>query len=248
VLRYEIKFSIDETQAQQVLDWAGAHLTLDSHATNAEAGSYRTKTLYLDNETKDVYRRCGSYKHHKFRLRRYGDEPFVFLERKSSWSHQVKKYRTVIPESDLPLLGSCQFSSSWEGSWFHRRISSKGLKPSYQVGYERTAYVGTPGESPMRLTMDRQIGSRLAPGWSFADFGGLPLFGERVILELKYCDLLPLPFHNLIQSLGLTLSRISKYRLAVQASEQISRQEQVWLRLMVDRSIFTELRDEVPSS
>lgn len=229
MLRYEIKFSIDEIQAQQLLDWALGHLTRDSHATNAEEGSYRTKTLYLDNEPQDVYHQRGSYKYHKFRLRRYGDESFVFLERKSRWSHRVEKYRTVISESDLPLLVSYQPSSKWEGSWFQRQILNGGLKPSYQVGYERTAFVGTLGEDPMRLTMDRQIGSRPAHGWRFADFGGLPLFGERVILEMKYCDVLPLPFQNLIQSLGLTLRRISKYRLAVQASHRISRQEELWL-------------------
>jgi hypothetical protein len=106
VLRYEIEFSIDETQARQVLDWAVEYLTLDSRATNAEEGTYRTRSLYLDTELQDIYHRRGSNKHHKFRLRRYGNEPFAFLERKSRWTHQVDKYRTVISESDLPLLGS----------------------------------------------------------------------------------------------------------------------------------------------
>jgi hypothetical protein len=229
VLRYEIKFSINETQAQQVLDWAVRYLTLDSHATNAEEGTYRTKTLYLDTELQDVYHRRGSYKHHKFRVRRYGNEPFVFLERKSRWFYQVDKYRTVIAESELPLLGSYPLSSRWEGSWFHRQILSGGLKPSYQIGYERTAYVGNESESPMRLTMDRKIGSRPAHGWRFAESEGLPLFGDRVILEMKYRNLLPLQFQNLIRSLGLTLGRISKYRLAVQASERIGRHGKLWL-------------------
>ena len=241
MLRYEIKFSLDEVQAQQVRDWAIARLTLDSHATNSEAGTYRIKTLYLDNETKDIYWRRGNYKHHKFRLRRYGDESVMFLERKSRWSHQVEKYRTVLPESDLPLLASCKDSSAWAGSWFHQQILSGGLKPSYQVAYERSAYVGPPSEAPMRLTMDRQIGFRLAHGWAFADFGGLPLFGGRVILELKYCDLLPSTFQSLIQLFGLNLKRISKYRSAVQASERINREGQLWLPY-ANRSISTEQR------
>jgi hypothetical protein len=47
VLRYEIKFSIDETQAQQVLDWAVGYLTLDSHATNAEEGTLSDQNSLL---------------------------------------------------------------------------------------------------------------------------------------------------------------------------------------------------------
>jgi len=56
----------------------------------------------------------------------------------------------------------------------------------------------------------------------------LPLLTEQVILELKYSDLLPPPFENLIQSLGLDLRQISKYRLAVQASERINREGHLW--------------------
>lgn len=246
MLRYELKFSLDEVQARQVRDWAIAHLTIDPHATDAEAGTYRIKTLYLDNEARDVYWRRGNYRHHKLRLRRYGNEPIIFLERKSSWCHQVEKYRTVIPESELTLLESRRNSSNWAGSWFHQRALRGDLKPSYQLAYERSAYVGPPGEAPMRLTMDRQICSRPAQGWTFADFGGIPLFAERVILELKYSDFLPSPFQNLIRSFGLKLKRISKYRLAVQASEPINREGQLWL-LYVNGSISSERRDEVTS-
>lgn len=246
MLRYEIKFLIDEVQAQQVRDWAIAHLTIDPHATDAEAGTYGIKTLYLDNEARDVYWRRGNYRHHKLRLRRYGNESLVFLERKSSWCHQVEKYRTVIPESDLPLLASRRNSSAWAGSWFHQRILRSGLKPSYQVAYERSAYVGLPDEAPMRLTMDRQICSRPAHAWIFADLEDVPLLAKRVVLELKYSDFLPSPFQNLIRSFGLKLKRISKYRLAVQASERINREGQLWL-LYVNRPISTELREGVTS-
>jgi hypothetical protein len=94
--------------------------------------------------------------------------------------------------------------------------------------------------------MDWQIGYRLAHGWAFADSEGIPLFGKRVILELKYCGLLPSLFQNLIQSFDLKLKRISKYRLAVQASEHVKREGQLWLPY-VNGSSFTELRDEVTS-
>ena len=241
--RYEIKFSLNEVQAQQVRDWALAHLAPDSHASDAEAGTYRITTLYLDNEPKDVYWRRGNYRHQKLRLRRYQNESVVFLEQKSRWCYQVEKYRTVIPQSDLPLLASYNGSSTWPGGWFHHRILSDGLKPSYQVAYERSAYVGPPDEAPMRLTLDRQISYTPAHGWTFADFGGLPLFGEGVILELKYSDLLPMLLQNLIQLFDLKLKRISKYRLAVQASERINREGPLWLPYM-NGPISTERRDE----
>lgn len=229
VLRYEIKFSLDETQALQVRHWAAGHLTLDSHASNAEGGIYRTNTLYLDTDLQDVYHRRGRFKHHKFRLRRYGKEPFVFLERKSRWADQVEKYRTMVAESDLPLLGSYQLASRWQGKWFHQQILTGELKPAYQVEYERYAFVGTDSEGPVRLTMDAQIRCSPANSWRFPEFEGLTLFTQKVILEMKYCNFMPLQFESLIQSLGLTPRRISKYRLAVQASERITRNGRVYL-------------------
>ena len=230
MLRYEIKFSIDGPQALQVLHWAAEHLTLDSHASNAAGGLYRTNTLYLDTKGQDVYHHRGRFKHHKFRLRRYWKEPFAFLERKSRWSNQVEKYRTMVAESDLPLLASYELASRWQGAWFHQQILAGELRPAYQVDYERAAYVGTNSDGPMRLTMDTQIRSRPADGWRFTDFAGLRLFTQRVILELKYCNFMPSPFESLIQSMDLTPKRISKYRLAVQTSERISRYGRPYLQ------------------
>ena len=246
VVRYEIKFLLDEVGAQRVRDWAMAHLTLDVHTTNIEAGTYKIKTLYLDDERKSVYWRRGRYRHDKLRLRGYGNESVIFLERKSRWRNKVEKYRTVIPQSDLALLASWKNSTAWPGSWFHQRILRDGLKPTYQVAYERSAYVGPPDEVPMRLTMDRDIACRPARWWTLGDFGGIPLLQEKVILELKYCDTLPSPFQDLIRSFGLKQKRISKYRLAVQASERINREGQLWLPYE-HRSISSKVRDEVTS-
>src|SRR4051812_26013707 len=79
---YELKFLLHEAQAQLVEAWARRRLMLDPHGEPALAGAYRTVSLYFDTPQLDVYQRTPSYKRRKFRVRRYGAAPLLFLERK----------------------------------------------------------------------------------------------------------------------------------------------------------------------
>jgi hypothetical protein len=219
--RYEVKYLINEAQAEQVFAWAEENLALDHHAAASPESTYRITSLYLDTAQRDAYHRRSPYRHSRYRLRRYGTERFVFLERKSKWGSRVKKRRTLLAEADLCLLESRDCPEKWLGSWFHRRILPLQLKPAYQVSYDRAAYVGSSLERPMRLTVDRRISCSRATGWAFAELGGLPVLSGNAIMELKYRGFLPPPFKSLIHALDMTSSSISKYRLAVRAWERI---------------------------
>src|SRR5205814_5550277 len=78
---YEIKFVVTEQVAELALTWARIHLAPDPHADEAGDG-YRVNSLYFDTPKLDVYQRNGSYGKSKYRVRRYGSEPNIFLERK----------------------------------------------------------------------------------------------------------------------------------------------------------------------
>ncbi|HEX2524069.1 MAG TPA: VTC domain-containing protein, partial [Terriglobia bacterium] len=79
---YELKFLIHEKMAGEVLAWARSHMASDPHVEPSLGDAYRVSSLYLDTPGMDVFCHRGSAAHSKFRLRRYGDEPAIYLERK----------------------------------------------------------------------------------------------------------------------------------------------------------------------
>jgi hypothetical protein len=211
---YELKFLLDEAQAQAVEAWALRRLALDPHGDPALGGAYRTTSLYCDTPELDVYHRSPSYRRRKFRVRRYGSAPKIFLERKSKWDDRVEKRRTPVPEEELALLAHPMALVSWTGYWFLRRLRLRRLFPACRIVYQRTAYVGMCAEGPLRLTLDRRAHGILTGDWSLAPFqGGLPLLTGQVILELKFRSALPVPFKELVRNLRLCPSTVSKYRL-----------------------------------
>src|SRR5436305_1036093 len=103
---YELKFLLDETRAQEVEAWARRRLLLDPHGDPALGGAYQTLSLYCDTPDLDVYWGRPSYKRRKFRVRRYGAAPWVFLERKSKWGDRVAKRRSPVPGEEVALLAN----------------------------------------------------------------------------------------------------------------------------------------------
>ena len=75
----EIKFLVNEATGIQIREWARGRLSPDPHGTGPHADEYRVSTLYLDTAARDVFHRRGSYGRSKYRVRRYGEEPRVFL-------------------------------------------------------------------------------------------------------------------------------------------------------------------------
>src|SRR5438045_435204 len=118
---YELKFLLSEATAQAALELARKHLSPDPFAGGESGDGYCVNSVYLDTERLDVYHRVGSYGRCKYRVRRYGNEPAVFLERKLKTRGLVGKRRTRVPDGEVPYLGQTSVPASWVGDWFHRR-------------------------------------------------------------------------------------------------------------------------------
>lgn len=210
---YELKFLVAEELARAAEAWASGRLAPDPHGDPELDGAYRTTTLYLDTPTFDVFQRRPSFRRSKHRLRRYGTEASIYLERKSKNGDRVRKQRSVVPAAELASLANPMSLLTWPGHWFHRRLLERGLRPAALIAYERTAYVGEAAEGPLRLTLDRRLRGALAGEWAVPTAeGGLPLLTGRVILELKFCSALPILFKELVQALRLSPCAVSKYR------------------------------------
>ncbi len=215
---FELKFLLDEGQAQEVEAWAQRRLALDPHGDPALGGAYRTTTLYTDTPGLDVYHRSPSFRRRKYRVRRYGSAPWLFLERKLKAGDRVAKRRAAVPGEEISSLAGPMSLMTWPGHWFHRSLVNRRLGPACRIAYQRTAYAGSCPEGPLRLTLDRRARGLLTEEWNVDPFeGGLPLLTGQVIVEFKFRSALPGPFKELVQGMRLRPAVVSKYRLCREA-------------------------------
>lgn len=214
---YEIKFLVSEALAESALAWARKNLAPDPFAGGVTSDTYCVNSVYLDTAGFDVYHRKGSYGRCKYRVRRYGAEPIVFLERKLKTRGLVGKRRTRVPDREVTVLQHNLADPDWTGYWFHRRLLARGLAPKCQIAYERVARVGLVPEGPVRMTLDRNVRSFPTSQWHVNDSGPWqPLLTNQCILEMKYRATLPNLFKGILQQLGVQPQAMSKYRLSVQ--------------------------------
>jgi VTC domain len=209
---FELKFQLSLAEAHDVESWARQHLQPDLHG---ELGSYRITSVYCDTPRLDTFHRAPGFRRSKYRLRRYGEAPRVYLECKRRWGDRVKKKRAEVADTELSLLTSAS-PPEWAGAWFQRRISKRGLLPACRVTYHRTAFFGGSDDAPIRLTLDRNLAGAPATSWDVPLEDGQPLLPDGVMLEMKFHTYLPELFRSLLPRLPLQQGRVSKYRRCVQ--------------------------------
>lgn len=208
---YEVKFRLTAEEAEMAESWARARLTPDPHGID---GVYRTISLYLDTPFFDIYHKSPGHRRSKFRLRRYGSEPQIHLERKTRRGDRVRKRREIIALADIPRL----LEENGDGGWFAPQIRRRSLRPSCWIAYTRTAFMATTAAGPLRLTLDREAIGMPAPAWDVPDrVDGQVLLAGEVILELKFRTSLPKLFHELLEMLPSRVSGVSKYGRCIEA-------------------------------
>lgn len=212
----EIKFVVSNELAQDVRQWARRHLAADPHGSGPHQDEYHITTMYFDTAGLDVFHRRGSFGRSKYRIRRYGDEGSVFLERKLREPDVLAKRRTQVPVAALERLTSAR-ADSWHGHWFHRRLVARRLLPVCQVSYQRSARVLVLDGETVRLTVDAQLAAQPTERIDFANGAGTPFLPDRSIVELKFRGVLPALFRRLVEEFALNPEPASKYRLGLAA-------------------------------
>jgi VTC domain len=212
---HEIKFVVEAHDAERIRAWARALLQPDPHGTGAFGDEYRTTSLYFDTGALDVFHRRGSFGRSKYRIRRYGEDELVFLERKLRRPSVLAKRRTPTALAALDRLAHTYGDEEWAGHWFRRRVAARQLRPVCQVTYRRMARSLDADGHHARLTLDVDVTAVRVHSVMFRDAGGIAVTGGRAILELKYRHSPPALFKQLIEELALVPQSASKYRLGI---------------------------------
>lgn len=224
----EVKFVVDTSTAAQIRAWVRRHMEPDPHGAGQWGDEYETTSVYFDTYARDVFFRRGSYGRSKYRIRRYGEAPKVFLERKVRTSDCLAKRRTLVDLVALPRFDRLVASPEGPGNWFYSRLLVRGLSPILQVSYRRTARIAHTAEGLARLTMDEDLRAANVSGVTFTQRGGVPLLTGETILEMKYGRQVPAVFKHLLEEFGLNPRSASKYRRAAESLGLAATGDTLW--------------------
>lgn len=230
---FEVKFVLPLALADEVQLWATRCMEPDPYAGPGNDGAYQTTTLYLDTPQRDVFHRRAKHKNRKFRLRRYGDDSRVYLERKTRRGDRVSKRRSDVALDELDSLTSPLPLESWPGEWFRTRIDAAVLRPACRITYDRAAFMLRTPDGSLRLTLDRRIRGLPTDAWDLTPvaLADSPIdaalnhagctnavLTDQVVCELKFRSALPNVFKQLIYKLNLVSGSFSKYRRTMAAN------------------------------
>jgi hypothetical protein len=209
---HETKFLIPVEKTPSVLAWVRENLDPDPHGHGLHRDEYLVQSIYFDTPEFHVFRKIGSYGRAKYRVRRYGNADWVFLERKMKRAGLVQKRRNTIDLSQLP-----QISALPDGKWYHDRLTLRKLQPRCYIQYARAARQKMTPDGMLRLTIDQALRFDIEVNRHWPATDGAPFLTEFAIVELKYRQL-PALGKQMIETFNLNPGPASKYRMALRAS------------------------------
>lgn len=223
--RHENKYIISNKQAFLLMRRLLNILELDCHNN----GSYRIKSLYLDDINEKLLRNSidGIEYRKKYRIRYYNnDYSLIKLERKitrknlkNKKSIQVSKQNVLeyIEKKSMPICNELVYE-----------VSANWLMPKVIIEYDRIAFVSNIGN--VRITFDSNIIASEEISKLFDDdLLGMPVLPlNRTILEIKYDKILPGYISKIINSIDLQRCSYSKYVMSMNILKNNGRLENIY--------------------
>lgn len=220
--RYELKYMVDEAQAEKIVRTLSEYMKLDKYCR--EKGAYMIYNIYFDTDNDDIIRKSLSkpYYKEKLRLRCYkiplSDDDTVFLELKKKIGGVVSKRRaTMSYGAALRFLDSGEIPENLhttdtqvlnEIAGFLKRYPAK---PKVYISYERVAFYGKENRE-FRVTFDKNILTRREnPSFKDGDFGTELLDSGKYLMEVKTDGALCLWFAEMLSKLRVYSTSYSKY-------------------------------------
>ncbi|MCH8487903.1 MAG: polyphosphate polymerase domain-containing protein [Candidatus Cyclonatronum sp.] len=225
--RFEFKYHLESHTALAVRDFVSSYLELDAFGATQPNYSYPVHSLYLDSPNLKTYYDTinGERNRYKLRIRYYesgGDRP-VYFEMKRRINSIIAKKRAKVYRSSAERLVS-GFMPGWHDLAvkdddgmdaildISQKINYLQARPTVHVSYLREAWMAD-GTNKIRVTFDRDVYTEPVQEVVFKNEMYRPtrVFGNTVILELKFTDRFPEWFKTLVQVFGLRQQSAAKY-------------------------------------
>jgi hypothetical protein len=225
--RFELKYILTEAVAMAVRDFVSGYLEIDEYGATLPNFSYPVHSLYLDSDDLYLYHTTinGDKNRYKLRLRFYDDrrEAPIFFEIKRRMNNIIAKQRGAVRREavDWLLAGHLPDAAHLVSrdprqlvalQNFCRLMHNVRARPKGHIAYVREAWI-SPLDNSVRITMDREV--RCEPeGTARLEtrmYEPVSVFGNAVVLELKFTDRFPDWFKQLVRIFGLMQCGAAKY-------------------------------------
>ena len=239
--RYELKYVLDRSQYELVVEALATHMEPDPHS---EGGRYLVTSLYYDSaDYKAYWEKINGHRfRRKVRVRVYNtpmvspDSP-CFVEIKQRRNKTLQKKRVVLPYSTaVALCGSGE--DVYRPTEADRLVieevqylyNTLRLQPACVVSYDRVAFEGSEYDPGLRVTFDTNLKCRahdltlLSQGYAENRFFAPP---HWCVMEVKVNSRVPYWMTGVLSRHHCTLRRISKYCTALERSNAILHSQRI---------------------
>ena len=225
--RWELKYVIPEDLALMIRDFVRSYLEIDEYGAGRPNLSYTIHNLYLDSDDLAIYWGTinGNKNRYKLRLRFYEDNPTtpIYFEIKRRMNEAILKQRGGVKRQAVEAVLAGQLPGPEDLvsgdprqlvaiQRFVQPMLRDRASPTAHVFYEREAWI-SPSDNSVRVTMDRNvlISPEFVTRFSARMDDPSRVFGNLVILELKFTGRFPDWFKAMVRVFNLRQGSASKY-------------------------------------
>lgn len=225
--RFELKYIIKEDVARAVRDFVSSYLEIDEYGATQPNFSYPVHSLYLDSNQLTLYQSTlnGDKNRYKLRLRFYDNrfEAPVYFEIKRRMDNTISKQRGAVRRDavDWLIAGHLPEPAHLVSKdprqlvalqRFCQLMHDIHARPKAHVAYFREAWISR-NDNSIRVTLDREIKCQPDPTTRLTTRMDNPVvvFGNEVVLELKFTNRFPDWFRQLVGVFGLMQCGAAKY-------------------------------------
>ena len=225
--RFELKYIIPAESALAMRNFLSGHLELDEFCAKQANLSYTVHSLYLDSDILTIYWQTinGNKNRYKLRIRFYEDNPDapVFFEIKRRMNDAILKQRGAVHRDAVDYIMAGHLPEPRHivskdpkqlvaVQRFSQLMIDNHAKPKAHVAYFREAWMH-PTNNSVRVTFDREV--KCSPEFTTRFTAQMDhpvlVFGNKVVLELKFTGRFPDWFKELARVFGLAQCSAAKF-------------------------------------
>lgn len=225
--RHEWKYLINRAEKQLTDLRLRECMQLDPHAGE---GGYMIRSLYFDDYWNSAYeeKESGVLMRKKYRIRIYNySAESIKLERKKKFGSYIYKEDAPLTKDEVQKILSGEYEFLLKSPYnlcreFYTECMSNMMRPRTIVDYEREPWIMD--EGTVRITFDTDV--RAAVG-SYDIFDStLPALSVlepgKLIMEVKFTELLPQILRNLLPPQAEEFTAVSKYVLCYEKTRYMN--------------------------